>query len=383
MMKAKYFSPLILFLTSVIMVQGQVVKSEKSSIRLNTTPKKEVVRQADTQAPVIEIITPTIKEGEKLVLEEGRVDIIGLVKDNSGISSLMVQSKDVEWQSNGVFRTSVYLDEGDHLIPIIAIDSSGNHTKSELWVAYTPRVLTLAEKVSAESKYYALIIGIENYEDPNIMPLQNPIKDATKLYNILVNNYTFETQNVMLRTDATRESIIKSLDYLSDKITPEDNLLIFYAGHGHWDEDANIGYWLPSDAEKDNKADWFRNSTLVDYLKEVKSKHTLLITDACFGGSILKRDPFNDASKAIEKLYERRSRRAMTSGTFNEQVPDRSAFLQFLINRLGNNLEKYLSADELFNSLRTAVINNSEVVPQYDVIQNVGDEGGDFIFIRK
>jgi hypothetical protein len=42
-----------------------------------------------------------------------------------------------------------------------------------------------------------------------------------------------------------------------------------------------------------------------------------------------------------------------------------------------------VSAEELFSKMRTAVINNSENVPQFGTIQNVGDEGGDFIFIRR
>ena len=183
--------------------------------------------------------------------------------------------------------------------------------------------------------------------------------------------------------DAKREDIIKSLDKLSREMTPNDNLLIFYAGHGWWDQDANNGYWLPSDARRDSKIDWFRNSSLVDYLQEIKSKHTLLIADACFGGAIFKtRKAFTDAPKAIEKLYELPSRKAMTSGTMTE-VPDRSAFIQYLVERLANNTEKYLCSEQLFSSFRIAVINNSDVVPQYGEIRNVGDEGGDFIFIKK
>lgn len=177
--------------------------------------------------------------------------------------------------------------------------------------------------------------------------------------------------------------IINSLDELARKVTPEDNLLIFYAGHGWWDKDANIGYWLPSDARQNSKAAWFGSSRLVDYLKAVRSKHTLLIADACFTGSIFKtRTAFPDTQKAIQKLYELPGRKAMTSGTLTE-VPDRSAFINFLVERLKNNTEKYLSSEQLFSSFRIAVINNSDVIPQYGEIRNVGDQGGDFIFIRK
>lgn len=121
----------------------------------------------------------------------------------------------------------------------------------------------------------------------------------------------------------------------------------------------------------------------MDYLKQIHSKHTLLITDACFAGSIFKtRSGFAQPEKAYEVLYDLTSRKAMTSGTLTE-VPDRSSFTRYLIQRLNENDDIYLSSWELFNSFRIAVINNSDALPQYGEIQNVGDEGGDFIFLKK
>jgi uncharacterized caspase-like protein len=232
-------------------------------------------------------------------------------------------------------------------------------------------------------KYYALIIGINNYQDPLISELDKPIKDAELFYNALTSRYTFEESDVRLLRNATMEDIVNALDYYAKVVKPEDSFLIFYAGHGVWDLDAEIGFWLPSDARKDSKLAWFRNSTLRDYLREISSKHTLLISDACFGGSIFKtRAAFTDATLAINKLYELPSRKAMTSGTLTE-VPDQSAFLKYLVERLIDNKEKYLSAEQLFSSFRIAVINNSNVVPQFGEIKEVGDEGGDFIFILR
>lgn len=239
------------------------------------------------------------------------------------------------------------------------------------------------ESMIEKSNYYGLIIGVDNYLDPSINSLDNAVNDAEALYKLLITDYSFEKKNIQFLRDPKREDLIYALDYLSRVVTPEDNLLIFYAGHGVWDEKANIGYWLPSDARKISSVAWFRNSTLVDYLKAINSRHTLLITDACFAGSIFKtRKAFDDENKAIELLYEYPSRKAMTSGSLTE-VPDQSSFTGFLLNRLGKNNEKYLSAEQLFSSLRIAVINNSDAIPQYGEIKNVGDEGGDFIFKKK
>jgi hypothetical protein len=72
----------------------------------------------------------------------------------------------------------------------------------------------------------------------------------------------------------------------------------------------------------------------------------------------------------------------MTSGTLTE-VPDQSVFLKYLRERLIENKEKFLSSEQLYSSLRLAVINNSNVIPQFGEIKDVGDEGGDFIFILR
>jgi hypothetical protein len=229
-----------------------------------------------------------------------------------------------------------------------------------------------------------MIIGINDYIDPNISELDKPIRDAELFYNVITTKYTFDAGNVKLLKNATMEDLVESLDYFAKKVGPDDNFLIFYAGHGVWESQADNGYWLPSDARKNSKLAWFRNSTLRDYLREIRSKHTLLISDACFGGSILKtRAAFTDATLAINKLYDLKSRKAMTSGNLTEEVPDESAFLKYLVEKLLSNTDKYLSSEQLFSSFRIAVINNSNVVPQFGVIQEVGDEGGDFIFILR
>jgi len=232
-------------------------------------------------------------------------------------------------------------------------------------------------------KYYALIIGINDYQDPNINSLDFCIRDAEAFYNAVTSFYTFDKENVKFLKNATMSDIVTSLDYFAKVVKPTDSFLIFYAGHGVWNKTSETGFWLPSDARKNSTLNWFRNSALRDYLREVNSRHTLLITDACFAGSIFKtRAAFSDAELAVNKLFELPSRKAMTSGTLTE-VPDQSAFLRYMIERLNANKEKYLSSEQLFSSFRIAVINNSNVIPQYGEIKDVGDEGGDFIFIHK
>lgn len=230
--------------------------------------------------------------------------------------------------------------------------------------------------------YYAVLIGVEDYQDKRITDLDEPINDVAKLRNVLINRYSFDQENIIVLENPDKEMIISTLHQLRSKVGAHDNLLLFYAGHGYWDEGMNTGYWLPNDAKWENPSNWLSNTVLTDYLGAIKSKHTLVLSDACFSGSIFKtRRAFNNVL-ATEKLYELPSRQAMTSGTMKE-VPDKSVFIQYLIKKLAENEKKYLSAQELFAVMRDPILNNSPNVPQIGRIQNVGDEGGDFIFVLK
>ena len=373
-----------LYFCCLMPLTGQVIKSNKSSIRLNTLQQSPDYSEPDSVPPSIKINYPEIYEGVPYKSTMPNIILLGTIVDESGISSLSINGNIHDLAQTGRFSLPLSLRPGDNLVSVIAMDTKENVIEYKYIISYQPRELTLKEKATTEGRYYALIIGINNYDDPVIEDLENPLWDAQRLYDILHTNYTFEEGNMSFLENPTRTEIETALFNLSKMITMNDNLLIFFAGHGLYDEEADIGYWLPSDAKRNNPAQWFRNSTLVDYLKMIKSKHTLLIADACFAGSIFNtRSVFPDAPKAINRLYELPSRKAMASGMKNEEVPDKSIFIKYLIERLKDNSEDYLSSEQLFYSFRHAVMNNTDVMPKFGEIQNVGDEGGDFIFIKK
>ena len=261
---------------------------------------------------------------------------------------------------------------GANQIKVEAVTVSGKKHESSLEIVYD----------ISSATYYALVIAVQEYDDPNINDLDHPIRDASRFIEIIESDYNFRKENVQFLKNPTKADIIGTLHNMRSKVTPEDNLLIYYAGHGHYDEEMETGYWFPKDANPDNPVDWLPNTDLTNYLNVLKTKHTLLIADACFSGGIFKsRAAFNNVM-AIEKLYKLTSRKALTSGTLAE-VPDKSVFIEYLIKRLDQNTKKYLPSEQLYSSMKEAVMNNSDNVPQYGTIQNVGDEGGDFIFIRK
>jgi hypothetical protein len=371
------------FIICVSVLQGQVMKSEKLFLKTGPETGQKPAVISDPAAPRIMIVSPILDDLYKFETSDPEIPVFGTVSDDAGIDFTVMNSEFLYLSDRGQFSQRLKLSPGENPVVVGAMDVDQNYTELKFTITYRPAGLTLAEKLSQESTYYALIIGINHYSDPDLSVLENPINDAQRLYDVLTANYTFDPENIHFLKDANREEIIIALDDLSRQVTPDDNLLIYYTGHGHYDEQANIGYWLPSNARRFTTADWIGNSQLVDFLKRIESKHTLLITDACFSGSIFKtKSAFSEAPLAVEKLYGLTSRKAMTSGTLTE-VPDRSPFAKYLMDRLEENGDLYYSAEQLFSSMRIAVINNSDAIPQYGEIRNVGDEGGDFIFIRR
>ena len=235
-----------------------------------------------------------------------------------------------------------------------------------------------------ERTYHALIITIGEYESEAIVDLDRPVPDGRALAQVLSDEYTFEEGNITQLENPTREGIITAFEDVSEKMTQRDHLLVFYAGHGIWDDKLEQGYWLPSDADTSSRSQWISNATIRDYIRSIGTKHTLLIADACFSGGILKERNAFITGKAMVQMYRLTSRKAITSGTLTT-VPDQSVFLEYLVKNLEDNSEDLISADQLFYYLKIAVLNNSpnQQVPQYGAIHQADDEGGDFIFLRK
>lgn len=116
-----------------------------------------------------------------------------------------------------------------------------------------------------------------------------------------------------------------------------------------------------------------------------------MVSDACFSGDIFRGKtlsvPFEESEKYYKKVAELPSRNAITSGGI-EPVMDggrdgHSVFAYYFLKTLKENKKKYYDASEVFEKIKIPVTNNSSQSPKYQPINNTGDEGGQFIFIKK
>jgi hypothetical protein len=247
-----------------------------------------------------------------------------------------------------------------------------------------------AMKTVQVGEYYALIIGIDQYsgEWPK---LQNAVNDAKSVAQTLSGKYNFHYLKTLYDKDATRDNILKEFELLMKNVKQNDNVFIYYSGHGEYLQNMDKGFWVPIDATSKTISKYISNEDIRSFLSGINSKHTLLVTDACFSGDIFRGQtmtiPYENSTKYYQKVYSLNSRKALTSGGV-EPVLDKgkeghSIFAYYFLQALNKNTEKYFDAGQIFESLKIPVVNNSYQTPIYSPIRNAGDEGGQFIFMMK
>lgn len=232
-------------------------------------------------------------------------------------------------------------------------------------------------------RYHALVVGIDGYR--HLDRLKTAVHDARTIGTLLRTGYGFE---VRVLADATRADIVEALDDYRNRLEPQDNLLIYYAGHGWLDTEADKGFWLPIDAHPDKRTQWVSNDTVRDALRALKAKHVLVVADSCFSGTLTRGLTTRSAQRSrdyLERMARLKARQVLTSGGL-EPVADSSGsghspFAAALIGVLTAN-RNVLDATSLFGELRRPVALSSEQVPQFADIRLVGHQGGDFLFIR-
>jgi len=340
----------------------------------------------DITSPDIVLIDPKLSRDLVVKPKTKNITVRGIISDTSKIKFTTINDQDIQL-SGKFFSKTLSSDKSPFYIKIKSIDEWGNIGIREFEVELpddepTKTVEEPTNNLDNIGNYFALIIGINKYDDKRIPQLDNPIRDAKVLKNTLVQKYTFENNNVIYLENANRKSIFKALVDIKSLVGKNDNLLLFYAGHGFFDKEMDSGYWLPSDSEKDNKSEWISFDDVIHHLRAINSKHTLVISDACFSGGFLKERSVTLTDKAMTDLYQVTSRKVITSGNLTT-VPDESVFMKYLVKTLNDNQESYLTEEMLFDKIKIPVVNNSDTTPLIGVLSKTGDEGGNFIFIKR
>ena len=341
---------------------------------------------SDTTGPDIRILYPvaSIMRGAqaRIRLTEAFTSVSGTVTDPSGVAEVRVNGIKVQVTGDD-FNTTVQLNSGYNLIRVTAIDTWGN--KSE------EGVIVFREPDKRKGKDYALLFAVESYTYwPNLM---SPLYDAQAILMDLQNAYGFQVE---LIHNPTREGILKALlRYGTMQYADEDQLFIFFAGHGHFNPGFREGYLVAHDTKRPEDdltmGSYISHSEFRNIINRMLCEHIFLVLDTCYSGTfdqqIAMRGGAEDVSRPlshadIEEKLKYKTRWYLTSGG-KEQVPDGGmghspfayGFLEALRNKGG--IDSILTIDEVLSYLEK--LDNPK--PR---ASGFGDNepGSDFLFIE-
>jgi len=257
-------------------------------------------------------------------------------------------------------------------------------TKVATTKASTPRLASTSD--IHFGKYHALVIGNNDYL--HLPDLKTAMADAKAVKEVLVNDYGFDTK---LLLNATEDDIVEALDGYRERLQYDDNLLIYYAGHGVLDETQDRGYWLPVDANEDTRSRWVANDDITANLRSISAKHILVVADSCYSGTLtrsvsIKTNPKAERTSLIRQFVKQKVRVALTSGGLEPVVDSggggHSVFAEAFLDALKANTDVLLG-HELYTKIRGRVHLNAPQLPRYDNIRFSGHKEGDFLFVSK
>jgi hypothetical protein len=335
---------------------------------------------------------PRTRGGDSYIVAGDEVEISGRVERD--VEYLLVDNELVQVDASGHFSRTIALDGRTRVA--VLVYSRGEFIKQELTFSFDGDV----EGIVGQGRRYALIIGNQTYEDDSFTDLKFPIADARAVADILRQRYGYatnievdrETIELMLE-DATRDRIDEVLTRLTEALGEKDTLLVYYAGHGVWDETTGFSAWLPVDAKRGRRGTMFTGDLLQDYIVAIKAHKVLVVSDSCYAGQLFRAEDAglptaDNRREAILKLARPRSRVFLAAGN-REPVQDgggwngsNSVFSAAFISGLQRMEDDIFSAQQLYVDIIQPMTAGAFQRPQWSPLLESGHEDGDFLFAR-
>jgi hypothetical protein len=144
---------------------------------------------------------------------------------------------------------------------------------------------------------YAVLIGVGEHLDQRINSLPATVKDPNKIQGVLLDPtwcaYLDEHVHLATGPAATRESILKALDWLAERASQdtEATAVFYFSGHGWKDQDADPPryYLIPYDCDWDRIDETtVRDDLFTEKLNAIQAERLAVILDACHAGGVSK-----------------------------------------------------------------------------------------------
>jgi caspase domain-containing protein/uncharacterized protein DUF4384 len=151
--------------------------------------------------------------------------------------------------------------------------------------------------VSAQTSW-AVVVGVNDYaayEGVEGGDLRGAVHDALSMRGVLQSRFNVPPENILtlLDRDATKDAIRDGLTgWLPTRVTPEDRVIFFFAGHGaqmgdvDWDETDYLDETIsPADALATRADNDINDDELRSWLSESAAAQIVVILDSCHSGT--------------------------------------------------------------------------------------------------
>lgn len=349
-------------------VAGQAISGKSNTVSVDYTTKVSppviVWLSPNQQVTSIQIKKMTIKVGVNTVQKLKNVTLYvngaePVTNRGMGASTSSDASKFTKY-----IEEEIEFTNGPNEIKIVAVSETGETSTEVRSVNVTlPVVVAMADRTD-----YALIVGTYEYDEWG--DLINPIYDATKIEEELKANYGYKTEVLLNPTKA--QFVGKIREYIKKNYMKNDQLFVFIAGHGQFDEVFKAGYLVFKDTKinDETKESYFAHTSLRDYLETIPCNHVFLVMDACFGGTFdqqLAKRGEEDAVYSVEsqdefinRKLQYKTRKFITSGGKvyvadgrpNQHSPFAKLFMEALRSYGGSN--RVLTISEIWSQVEIA-----------------------------
>ncbi len=274
--------------------------------------------------------------------------------------------------------------------PVIA--SSQTNTRG-ISVVSSDQTTGEQKEITLYNKSYAVIIGIDQYKNlPFDKQLSYAVKDAKGIETTLKKHFKFDKIITLYNKEATKDNIMKVLSGDLSKISEEDSVFIFWAGHGYTEKTSygDLGYLLPFDGTFE-QSQLYKNISMTtlkdDISKRIPAKHVFYVMDACYSGLLVATRGSEERKTLrnlgyLQEITREKVRQVLTAGSKDQQVLDggpmgHSVFTGRFIEAL-ENTDDFITATELSSLVKEKVYSDagsrSHVqTPKYGELFGLGD----------
>jgi len=166
---------------------------------------------------------------------------------------------------------------------------------------------------------YALIIGVG-------ADLPMTVVDATAIRDIIVDpqRAAYNENNVTLLTEAnaTKKAISDAFDDLIGKVKKDDTVIVYYSGHGGFDEASGEYYLVPYGFNVDNRKDTgISAAEFTGKINRIRSQKLVVFLDCCHAAGMADDQDAPDAAASEKSVVSASLPENLKSTDFDVKAP--------------------------------------------------------------